>query len=284
MAISDFYPQMKGMVPAEPAPIPPAPSETVEAGPSQNPGQGPSPYIRTTIPLPFTYQPDSLRQSNTPGLSFFRASPLPPGGNAAVNAATTSSTTSSIQEFVNVAAAGPNGAVQYNNGGALNGVNQFVWDFVSSTLNINGTLTITTPLGVAYGGTGSNLAATGGASEVLLQTTVGGDVTVRQLTYADIGGSPVGAAIWNTIAKSSAYNAVAGDMVLANTTGAGFTVTIPSAAANKNKSIRVKKVSSDANIITVAAADNIDGLSSQAWTSQYTEIEIISDGTTWWIV
>jgi hypothetical protein len=73
-------------------------------------------------------------------------------------------------------------------------------------------------------------------------------------------------------------------MVLANTTGAGFTVTIPSAAANKNKSIRVKKVSSDANIITVAAADNIDGLSSQAWTSQYTEIEIISDGTTWWIV
>jgi len=276
MPLSDFYPQMKGATPVVAPTIMPAPptSSGSPIGPSQSPvGEPPaSPYLRTTLPLPFTYQPDSLKQYNRPGLSSFRIAPLPPSGNPSVNAASASSTTSSLQEFVNVAAAGPNGSIQFNNGGALGGVNQLAWDFVNSTLSINGTLTITNPLGVLYGGTGSNLGATGGASEVLLQTTVGGPVTVRQLTYADIAGSPVGAAIWNTVAKSSAYNAVAGDMVLATTTGAGFTVTFPAAAANKNKSIRVKKVSSDTNTITVAAADNIDGLASQAWTSQYTEM------------
>jgi hypothetical protein len=39
-----------------------------------------------------------------------------------------------------------------------------------------------------FGGTGSNLGATGGTSEVLLQTTVGGNVTVRQLDYSDLAG------------------------------------------------------------------------------------------------
>ncbi len=39
-----------------------------------------------------------------------------------------------------------------------------------------------------FGGTGSNLGATGGTSEVLLQTTVGGNITVRQLDFSDLEG------------------------------------------------------------------------------------------------
>lgn len=39
------------------------------------------------------------------------------------------------------------------------------------------------------GGTGSNLSATGGTSQVLKQTSTGGNITVGQLSYADISGT-----------------------------------------------------------------------------------------------
>lgn len=88
---------------------------------------------------------------------------------------------------------------------------------------------------------------------------------------------------WNTTSQTTTYSANPGDMVLADTSSGGFTVTLPLAASNLNSSIRVKKISSDGNNITVAAADNIDGSSTQVWSSQYSELEAISDGTTWWI-
>lgn len=43
-------------------------------------------------------------------------------------------------------------------------------------------------LAVAVGGTGANLSATGGASQVLKQTSVGGVITVAQLAFTDISG------------------------------------------------------------------------------------------------
>ncbi len=43
-----------------------------------------------------------------------------------------------------------------------------------------------TAIGVAYGGTGTSLAATGGTSQVLRQSTVGGTVSVSQLACADL--------------------------------------------------------------------------------------------------
>lgn len=44
-------------------------------------------------------------------------------------------------------------------------------------------------LGVVVGGTGASLSATGGASNVLKQTSVGGVVTVGQLAFTDISGA-----------------------------------------------------------------------------------------------
>jgi hypothetical protein len=43
-------------------------------------------------------------------------------------------------------------------------------------------------LGIQNGGTGSDLVTTGGTSQVLMQETVGGNVTVRQLAFADLSG------------------------------------------------------------------------------------------------
>lgn len=52
--------------------------------------------------------------------------------------------------------------------------------------NISGTATVT------QGGTGSNLSATGGTSQVLQQTTVGGNVTVGQLAASNLSNGTTG--------------------------------------------------------------------------------------------
>ncbi len=49
-----------------------------------------------------------------------------------------------------------------------------------------------TAIGVTYGGTGTSLAATGGTSQVLRQSTVGGNVTVSQLACADLANAGTG--------------------------------------------------------------------------------------------
>jgi len=93
-------------------------------------------------------------------------------------------------------------------------------------------------------------------------------------------------ALWNSIAKTTTYSAIAGDVVLANTTGGGFTITLPLSSSNKNQAIRVKKTSSDGNTVTVgiSGGDLIDGASTKTFTSQYTSIDVIADGSgNWWI-
>jgi len=161
MALSDFYPDMKGWVPVEPAVTPPAPQipNLTPTGPSQSPTAETqsSPYLRTTIPLPLQYTPDTLKQYNRPNISSFRIAPLPPSGIPSVNSAAASSVTSTVQEFINAAAAGPNSAIQFNNGGALAGSPQLEWNNGSSILSIIGSLTISTPLAIVYGGTGTSI-------------------------------------------------------------------------------------------------------------------------------
>lgn len=350
MALSDFYPQMKGWTAAPTEAQSPDPGLNTP-GPSQTyTSDRPSPYIRTNLPLPLQYTPDTLKQYNRPGLSAFRTAPLPPGGNPAVNAASSSVVTSNISEFVVTAAAGPNGAVQFNNGGSLGGVTQFEWLNGSSTLAITGTIQLTGTanatvfnastgfqiggaaasgqylrgngtdfvsailsasdiaagvLGITFGGTGTStpglvagndITITGSWPDNTIAVKVQSGVTAGSYTNTNLtvdaqgiitaianGTSGSG---WNTVSKNSNYTAVANDMVLADTSGGGFTVTLPVSASNINKSIRVKKISSDANALVIArsSADHIDGQTSQTITGQYTNIEMIADGgTNWWI-
>src|SRR6266403_1038412 len=92
--------------------------------------------------------------------------------------------------------------------------------------------------------------------------------------------------IWNSTAKTTTYTAIAGDVVLANTIGGGFTITLPLSSSNKDQAIRVKKTSSDGNTVTVGVTggDLIDGASTKTFTSQYTSIDVIADGSgNWWI-
>jgi hypothetical protein len=165
--------------------------------------------------------------------------PLSASGQPSVGSAVQSGSSTTINNSVNAVAGGPNGAIQFNSGGALAGSSVLTFnsgsnivtitggvnvtgslvlsgtvtasvfnattgfqiagaagvgkylrgngtDFVSATLS--GTDVLTGLVGVTYGGTGSNLSATGGAHEVLLQSTLGGAVTVGQLAFTDISG------------------------------------------------------------------------------------------------
>jgi hypothetical protein len=46
-----------------------------------------SPYLRTTLPLPLQYQPDTLKQFNRPGFNGFRIAPLAPNALPQINSA-----------------------------------------------------------------------------------------------------------------------------------------------------------------------------------------------------
>lgn len=118
-----------------------------------------------------------------------------------------------------------------------------------------------------------------------------GTVTLSQPDFSDISGTISAGqlpaiAVWKTTVKTTTYTAVAGDMILADTSGGGFTITLPLSSANKNLGVRVKKISSDSNVVTIGrtSADLIDGQATQFFTRQYTDVEVTADGgTNWWI-
>lgn len=85
---------------------------------------------------------------------------------------------------------------------------------------------------------------------------------------------------------TTTYSASIGQTVRCDTSGGGFTVTLPSASGCTGQRIQVKKISTDANNITVntTSSQTIDGLTTQIWSSQYDTMEVESNGTNWDIV
>jgi len=76
------------------------------------------------------------------------------------------------------------------------------------------------------------------------------------------------------------------DTVLANTTSAGFTITLPLASSVPGKRFTIKQMGS-ANTLTIgrSGSDTIDGATSQTRTTQYTgyviESQIVTAPATW---
>ena len=85
--------------------------------------------------------------------------------------------------------------------------------------------------------------------------------------------------------KSTTYSAALGDVILCTTTSAGFTVTLPSASTSTNRSVSVKKITGDSNIVTVVGSgtDKIDNQTNLLINSLNTAVTLWCDGTGWWI-
>lgn len=85
---------------------------------------------------------------------------------------------------------------------------------------------------------------------------------------------------------STTATAAGGEVLLADTTGAGFTVTLPAAAGVIGQEVCVKKVSADGNTLTVDGdgAETIDGAATWTTTTQWATVRVVSTGTGWVIV
>jgi len=84
--------------------------------------------------------------------------------------------------------------------------------------------------------------------------------------------------------KTTAYAAVAGDVILADATSAPLTVTLP--VPSLNALVTVKKVDASTNNVTIArhASETIDGGASAALAVRYASVDVISNGTDWFVI
>jgi hypothetical protein len=75
-------------------------------------------------------------------------------------------------------------------------------------------------------------------------------------------------------------------VALCDATLGAITMTLPAAASSTGRRYFIKKVDVSANAVTVDGngAETIDGSATAVLASQYDSIEIVCDGTQWWII
>ena len=74
-------------------------------------------------------------------------------------------------------------------------------------------------------------------------------------------------------------------VVLATGGVGGITITLPNAAQGTGKVFVVKKTDAGIGAVTVASAGGtIDGATTYLLTTQNQRVQLVSDGTNWWIV
>ena len=89
------------------------------------------------------------------------------------------------------------------------------------------------------------------------------------------------------VTATATFTADANDLViLSSATAASFTINLPAAADVSGQVYHIKKIDSSANTITVDAngSETIDGATTAVLTTQYESIQIVCDGTEWWIL
>jgi len=88
---------------------------------------------------------------------------------------------------------------------------------------------------------------------------------------------------WTVKSVSTNYNANDGEIVLVDASGGAVTVTLPS--PSNGARVRVKKIDSSSNTVTVqpSGTETIDGASSHSISQQYETYEYVSDGTNWYV-
>lgn len=86
------------------------------------------------------------------------------------------------------------------------------------------------------------------------------------------------------VEKTGSYTANNLEVVLADVSGGGFSVTLPSPTESLH--VVVKKTDSSGNSVTIASpgSENIDGQSSISISSQYASRTIVSNGTNYFII
>lgn len=76
------------------------------------------------------------------------------------------------------------------------------------------------------------------------------------------------------------------NIMLCDATSAGFTATLPTAVGHEGQTYTFKKIDSSANVVTIAttSSQTIDGVTTQALSTQYESITLVSNNANWFII
>lgn len=119
-----------------------------------------------------------------------------------------------------------------------------------------------------------------------LPATAGSDKDIPVNTGAGTL-SWVNRTIRTTAAKTTTYTATSTDEVLlCDTSGGAWTLTLPAAASNTGKVYVIKKTTSDTNALTIDgnSSETIDGTTTKLLFAQYESVTIICDGSNWHVI
>ena len=120
-------------------------------------------------------------------------------------------------------------------------------------------------------------------SHAISGSTVAATSMIAGTFYGDLEGSVKESV--QSINSTSTISLANGSQVLADASGGAITLTLPSAADCDGLVLKIKKQEGSANVVTISApAGSIDGESSIALESPYAAVNIISDGTDYYIV
>lgn len=91
----------------------------------------------------------------------------------------------------------------------------------------------------------------------------------------------------NVVSKTTTYTATTSDdVILVDTSGGAWTLTLYAASGNSGKVLRVVKTTSDTNALTIDgnASETINGFANIKLNYQFDEVTIVCDGTNWNII
>ncbi len=92
---------------------------------------------------------------------------------------------------------------------------------------------------------------------------------------------------YSTATKTANYTIATSDtVILGDATSGAITITLPAASTVSGYRFYVKKIDSSANTVTIArtGADTIDGGTSAVISVQYVTLNLVSNGTNWFII
>lgn len=87
--------------------------------------------------------------------------------------------------------------------------------------------------------------------------------------------------------KTGAYTLTASDaVILADATGGGFTLTLPTAVGITGHLFHIKKIDATANAVTVDGngAETLDGAATLTISEQHQSFTLVSDGAVWRLI
>lgn len=159
----------------------------------------------------------------------------------------------------------------------------------AGTKTFSSTITGTTSGNTTYTANNHGVVISGSGNAM---TVIAPDAsTIKVLTSGGTGADPswqnVSPSALNVASKTANYTLTASDdLILANSSGGAFTLTLPTAAGITGKVYHIKKTDSTfatANAITIDGngSETIDGDLTTTLNTQYESISIVSDGTNW---